>query len=185
MLYKTETEPDFHMAQEISGAYAVHSNENKNGSSTAISMTVMCPVSHTEAARIRMYLASLESKDNEHLTIILSNRENGEFVQAYVENLKDEKRYQVEYSHYVNEKQVIHVKRHLTLEEAAEAMIQATSVLPEEFDFTFWLDSGWHKQKTEGMNYFSDHFFPMLPSPFHETPKPLHIIVGEKAAVEK
>ena len=158
MLYRNSDDEDFCDRKEYTEEYGEdHDTPEEEQDSAGCQMWVTRPISDRILQRIADILASLEKLPGDFLTVLFTGRSDREFIQAAYSSHGENKTYLVEYSCFEDERQIIRTKRYLTLEQTVAVFAEACRKMPEEFDFTGWLDNGYEPQEDDDFQSF-EHY---------------------------
>lgn len=158
MLYRNPDDEDFLSMEGIYDEYGEdHDTPEKEQDSAGCKMRVTRPISDRILQRIADILASLEKLPGDFLIVDFAGGSDREFIQAAYSSHSENKTYLVEYSCFEEKKQIIRTKRYLTLEQTVAIFAEACRKMPEEFDFTGWLDNGYEPKEEAGFQSF-EHY---------------------------
>ncbi len=159
MLYCRKEDEDFLTAKKLTKEYRKRQWTPEGRLNDAgCRMNVARPVTDGILQRISTIIASLGNPADGFLTVGFADRSDGEFIQVEPITVDERKLYSIEYSCIENEEQVIRVRRYQTLEETSRILEKACRSLPEEFDFSGWLDIGYEQEPSTPdylMHYYS------------------------------
>lgn len=158
MLYRNADDEDFRDLKEYTEKYGEdHDTPEEERDSAGCKMWVTRPISDRILQRIANILASLEKLSNDFLIVEFNGCSDREFIQAAYSSYNDDKTYLVDYSCFEDDRQIIRTKRYLTLEQTVAVFAEACRKMPEEFDFTGWLDNGYEPKEDAGFQSF-EHY---------------------------